>query len=328
MTDIYWNIIKPAPFCLSGQVWSVVHFCKLTCIQLMFHQILWCIAQFQEFIDSFHNNINNISRGSDKRISLELTKTYSCQLSMLIKTVTKVIKYCILKYKVYIMNVDKTQVVGESWWWDPWIGSQPNLSWVCNMNERFGWNPIKGAHESRSTHSLGFVFILWCSFWIYFHFLKVFIFFGNAKDFFSMVHITVVVASSQQAKWSISLPDDITVNTHGLVTMGRCHCLGNYVTSQWVGDVAIDIKQSCDQQPGSFIQETNGRKTWTILPQILDLDTHHMTIKELCSPLCSWYLYREYLVLRLYYSFELWTFGTIGTIGYLVQLAFDTMGVG
>ncbi len=28
------------------------------------------------------------------------------------------------------------------------------------------------------------------------------------------------------------------------------------MTSQWVGDVAIDTKQSCDQQPGSFTQDT------------------------------------------------------------------------
>ncbi len=25
--------------------------------------------------------------------------------------------------------------------------------------------------------------------------------------------------------------------------------------SQWIGDVAIDTKQSCDKQPGSFIQD-------------------------------------------------------------------------
>ncbi len=60
--------------------------------------------------------------------------------------------------------LDKTQLVGGSWWWDPWIGSQPNLSWVPSTNERLGWDPMKGSHESKSTHSLGFVFILWCFF--------------------------------------------------------------------------------------------------------------------------------------------------------------------
>ncbi len=58
--------------------------------------------------------------------------------------------------------LDKTQLVGGSWWWDPWIGSQPNLSRVCSTNERFVWDPMKRSHESRSTHSLGFDFILWC----------------------------------------------------------------------------------------------------------------------------------------------------------------------
>ncbi len=27
------------------------------------------------------------------------------------------------------------------------------------------------------------------------------------------------------------------------------------MTSQWLGDVVIDTKQSCDQQPGSFTQD-------------------------------------------------------------------------
>ncbi len=42
------------------------------------------------------------------------------------------------------------------------------------------------------------------------------------------------------------------------------------MTSQWVGDVAIDTKQSCDQQPGSvtqypgksFTEDSDGKKTW------------------------------------------------------------------
>ncbi len=48
--------------------------------------------------------------------------------------------------------------------------------------------------------------------------------------------------------------------------------LGNYITSQWVGDIVIDTKHSCAQQPGSctqatgkpgsFTQDSGGRKTW------------------------------------------------------------------
>ncbi len=51
------------------------------------------------------------------------------------------IKYNNNRY-LYIptISLDKTQLVGGSWWWDP----------------------IQGSHESISTHSLGFVFILWC----------------------------------------------------------------------------------------------------------------------------------------------------------------------
>ncbi len=32
-------------------------------------------------------------------------------------------------------------------------------------------------------------------------------------------------------------------------------CLGNYVVPQWIGDIVIDTKQSCDQQPGSFTND-------------------------------------------------------------------------
>ncbi len=35
-------------------------------------------------------------------------------------------------------------------------------------------------------------------------------------------------------QWS----NDVTVNTHCDVTMGRWRCLGNHISQQWVGDVA------------------------------------------------------------------------------------------
>ncbi len=50
------------------------------------------------------------------------------------------------------------------------------------------------------------------------------------------------------------MPHDVTVKAYCDATMGRSHCLGNYVMSQWVGDICIDTKQSCDQQLESFKQ--------------------------------------------------------------------------
>ncbi len=38
--------------------------------------------------------------------------------------------------------------------------------------------------------------------------------------------------------------------------MGRWNFRGNYIRSQWVGDVVVDTKQSCDQQPGCLTQDT------------------------------------------------------------------------
>ncbi len=54
---------------------------------------------------------------------------------------------------------------------------------------------------------------------------------------------------SQQVKYSISLPIEITVNTHCDDTIDRRYCLGNYVTSQWISDIVIhhvDTKQLHD----------------------------------------------------------------------------------
>ncbi len=49
--------------------------------------------------------------------------------------------------------------------------------------------------------------------------------------------------------------NNITVNTHCDITMGRLHCLGNPMISPWGVDIAIDTKQSCDQQLVSFTQD-------------------------------------------------------------------------
>ncbi len=69
---------------------------------------------------------------------------HSCVSVLYNKTFLSIVQY-----------LDKTQLVDGFWWWDPWIGSQPNLLWVCR------------SHESISTHSLSFVFILWSCFLIY-----------------------------------------------------------------------------------------------------------------------------------------------------------------
>ncbi len=61
------------------------------------------------------------------------------------------------------------------------------------------------------------------------------------------------------------------------------------MTSQWIGDIAIDTKQSCDKQPGSFIQDPGGGKM-DISTQKPNLATHHRIINwdyNLCK---NWYL--------------------------------------
>ncbi len=53
--------------------------------------------------------------------------------------------------------------------------------------------------------------------------------------------------------------------------------------SQWVGDVAIVTKESCDQQLRTSIQDPGGGKNMDISPQKLNLATHHRIIaKRIC----------------------------------------------
>ncbi len=166
------------------------------------------------------------------------------------------------------MESQNTVSLGGSWWWDPWIRSQSNISWVCSTNEKSGWDSMKENSWSKIHQVTGFVFILWCYFFNIFP-LRLFIFIWNMEYFFI---VKVTVAWSQQVKFSKLLPHDVTVNTHCDMTMVRWCCVGNYVMSQCIGDVAIDTKQSCDKQLqsftqdpgflGSFAQDPGGRKTW------------------------------------------------------------------
>ncbi len=48
--------------------------------------------------------------------------------------------------------------------------------------------------------------------------------------------------------------DDVIVNTHCDVTMGRGCCLGSNMMSQWVDNVGMDTKQSRDQTLNNILK--------------------------------------------------------------------------
>ncbi len=76
----------------------------------------------------------------------------------------------------------------------------------------------------------------------------------------------------------------------------KWHYLGNYVISQWVGDIAIDTKLSCDQKlgyftqdpgkHGSFMQDLGGRrKHWYFISK-LNLARYHWIKSFLIDTIC------------------------------------------
>ncbi len=131
-----------------------------------------------------------------------------------------------------------------------WISAKSIMkSWM-----RHGWDAMKGFHESRSTHSLGFVL----SYDVVVEYISIKIVYFHLT-YYGLFCYSKFSSSLIRASIPYHFLNDITVNTHCDQTMGWCCCLGNYVMSQWVGDIVIDTKQSCDQQLGSFTRST---KTW------------------------------------------------------------------
>ncbi len=54
------------------------------------------------------------------------------------------------------------------------------------------------------------------------------------KCCFASADVTAPFMKCDEGQWS----NDVTVNTHCDVTMGRWCCLGNHISQQWIGDVA------------------------------------------------------------------------------------------
>ncbi len=121
--------------------------------------------------------------------------------------------HCIVQSQIYYVVFKQNPVSG-------WISMIRDLMNQDHPLTGFCFYPVMGFFEYISS--------------------KIVYFIKNTIDYFFIVK--VLGAPSQQVKCSISLPHDVTVNTHCHVTMGLWCCLGNYVTSQWIGDVAIDTK--------------------------------------------------------------------------------------
>ncbi len=65
-------------------------------------------------------------------------------------------------------------------------------------------------------------------------FVQIYKIMQRTKCCFASADVTAPFMKYDEGQWS----NDVTVNTHCDVTMGRWHCLGNHISQQWVGHVA------------------------------------------------------------------------------------------
>ncbi len=176
--------------------------------------------------------------------------------------------------KLLHWHLDKTQLVGGSWWWDPWIGSQPNISWVRREKT---WDPMKGSHESRSTHSLGFVFILWCFFeyisskiiYFYLKYYGLFLYSKSSRSPITASKMFHITAPWHHSKHPLSYHNEFVMLSRQLcdVTMD-CHW---YQTIMW---------------QTAWIFYTRSRKTWIFYTRFrwwenMDISTQKLNLPHI-----------------------------------------------
>ncbi len=134
--------------------------------------------------------------------------------------------------------MDTTQLVSGSWWWDLSQISHECAEIMRDLVE-IEW---RRSHESRSTHLLGFVFIL-CYFYEYISItiayfdLKYYELFLSSKSSSSLITASDIFHIS--APWCYS-KHPLSLNCD--VTMGMWFCLDNYITWQWVDKVYVSLQ--------------------------------------------------------------------------------------
>ncbi len=142
--------------------------------------------------------------------------------------------------------------MGGSWWWDPWIGFQTNLSWVPHStSERFGWDPMKGSHESRSTHSLVDVFFEYISSKIVNFYLKYYGLFLYSKS--SRSPITASKMFHITAPWRHSKHPFSYHNGFVMLSMQLCDVTMDWLRCHWYQRIMWQT---------AWIFYAKSRKTW------------------------------------------------------------------
>ncbi len=121
--------------------------------------------------------------------------------------------------------------------------------------ERFGWDPMKGSHESRSNHSLGFVFILW----FFFEYIS-----SKIVYFFLKYYGLFLYSKSSRSPITASKMFNITTPWCHSKHLLSCHN-GFVMLSRQLCDVTVDLwcchwYQTIMWQ--SFTQDPGGGKTW------------------------------------------------------------------
>ncbi len=128
--------------------------------------------------------------------------------------------------------LDKTQLVSGSWWWD----SKLDLSQIVHEC----WAVMRDLAEIQWRDFINQDPLIY---WVYYLVMFVFQYISSrivyflSKILWTIFFIVKVEGvPSQQLKHFISLPHDVTVNTHCYKTMGKWWCLGNYTQRRFQTD--------------------------------------------------------------------------------------------
>ncbi len=162
------------------------------------------------------------------------------------------------------------------------------------MGGSWWWDPMTGSHESRSTYSLGFVFILWCFFeyisskivYFYLKYYGLFLYSKSSRSSITASKMFHITAPWCHSKHPLSCHNGFVILSRQLcdvtVDWWRCHW---YQTIMWQ---TAWIFYARSRKTWIFYTRSRWWENMDILTPKLILATHHRIMVWKCTDVW-WY---------------------------------------